>query len=384
MKLPIYLDYNATTPVDERVLARMLPYFNEHFGNASSKGHAFGWAAEEAVDQARAQVAALIGAEAREVTFTAGATEALNLALRGVAAAYARKGNHIVTVQTEHKAVLDTCKALERDGVQVTYLPVKTSGLLDLDALEAALTDETILVAVMWANNETGVLQPIPEIAERVRERGILFLTDTTQALGKVPVSAEYADLLVGSGHKLYGPKGVGFLYASKRQPRVRLVPQITGGGQEDGLRGGTLNTPGIVGLDAAIELAQTEQPDESARLQTLRDRFEHRLKEALGDITINGREAPRLPQTSNITFAGVKADQLILALRDLAVSTGSACSTGSNKPSHVLTAMGLSPDAARATIRFSLGRFTTAEEVDHAAEQVVQAVGALREPTVV
>ncbi len=327
---------------------------------------------------------ALIGAEAREVTFTAGATEALNLALRGVAAAYARKGNHIVTVQTEHKAVLDTCKALERDGVQVTYLPVKTSGLLDLDALEAALTDETILVAVMWANNETGVLQPIPEIAERVRERGILFLTDTTQALGKVPVSAEYADLLVGSGHKLYGPKGVGFLYASKRQPRVRLVPQITGGGQEDGLRGGTLNTPGIVGLGTAVELAQTEQPDESARLQTLRDRFEHRLKEALGDITINGREAPRLPQTSNITFAGVKADQLILALRDLAVSTGSACSTGSNKPSHVLTAMGLSPDAARATIRFSLGRFTTAEEVDHAAEQVVQAVGALREPTVV
>lgn len=384
MKLPIYLDYNATTPVDERVLARMLPYFTEHFGNTSSKGHAFGWAAEEAVDQARAQVAALIGAEAREITFTAGATEALNLALRGVAAAYARKGNHIITVQAEHKAVLDTCKALERDGVRVTYLPVQPSGLLDLDALEAALTDATILVAVMWANNETGVLQPIPEIAERVRERGVLFLTDTTQAIGKVPVSAEYADLLVGSGHKLYGPKGVGFLYASKRQPRVRLVPQTTGGGQEDGLRGGTLNTPGIVGLGAAMERAQNEQPDESARLQTLRDRFEDRLQEALDDLTINGREAPRLPQTSNITFAGVKADQLMLALRDLAVSTGSACSTGSNTPSHVLTAMGLSPDAARATIRFSLGRFTTDGEMAYAAEQVVQAVGALRASAVV
>lgn len=384
MKLPIYLDFNATTPVDELVVERMLPFFTSHFGNPSSKGHAFGWAASEGVDQAREQVAAMIGAAAREITFTSGSTEALNLAIRGVAAAYRRKGNHLVTLETEHKAVLDTCKALERDGSALTILPVQSSGLVDLHALEAALTEETILVAIMWANNETGVLQPMEEIAEIVRGRGVLLLSDTTQAIGKVPVSAAQVDLMVGSAHKVYGPKGVGFLYASKRQPRVRLVPLNTGGGQEDGIRGGTLNTPGIVGLGAALEEAQTAQPDEAARLEALRNRFEADLKEALGDIIINGAAAPRLPQTSNITFPGVPADKLMLALRDLAVSTGSACSSGSSKPSHVLTAMGVSLDDARSTIRFSLGRFTTAEEMAYATEQVIASVGNLRESEVV
>ncbi|NBC17035.1 MAG: aminotransferase class V-fold PLP-dependent enzyme [Bacteroidetes bacterium] len=379
MQLPIYLDNNATTPVDDRVLDRMLPFFREHYGNASSAGHPFGWTADEAVDQAREQVAESIGAAPREITFTSGATEALNLALKGVAEAYARKGQHVVTVQTEHKAVLDACQALERSGVEVTYLPVDADGRLDLDALEAALTDETILVAVMWANNETGVLQPIPEIYERVRDRGSLFLTDTTQALGKTPVSAEHADLLVGSAHKIYGPKGVGFLYHSKRRPRVRLVPQVDGGGQEDGLRGGTLNVPGIVGLGAAATLARDDQADDAERLEPLRDAFEARLVEALPDVQINGRPAPRLPNTANVTFRGAPADKLMLALRDLAVSTGSACSSDSNKPSHVLTAMGVPADDARSTIRFSLGRFTTAEQMEHAAAHVIDAVTSLR-----
>jgi cysteine desulfurase len=379
MQLPIYLDNNATTPVDERVLGRMLPFFREHFGNASSAGHPFGWTAEEAVDQAREQVADSIGAAPREITFTSGATEALNLALKGVAEAYARKGQHIVTVQTEHKAVLDACQALERRGVEVTVLPVGADGRLDLDALDAALTDETILVAVMWANNETGVLQPIPEIYERVRERGILFLTDATQALGKIPASVEDADLLVGSAHKIYGPKGVGFLYHSKRRPRVRLMPQVDGGGQEDGLRGGSLNVPGIVGLGAAAALAHDEQAAEAARLEPLRDAFEARLLEALPDVQINGRAAPRLPNTANVTFRDAPAEKLMLALRDLAVSTGSACASGSKRPSHVLTAMGVPVDDARSTIRFSLGRFTTTRQMGHAAEHVVDAVASLR-----
>ncbi len=384
MKLPIYLDNNATTPVDERVLGRMLPYFTEHYGNASSKGHAFGWTAEEAVERAREAAAGVLGAEPDEILFTSGATEAINLALKGVAAAYTRRGRHLVTVQTEHKAVLDACRALERDGFEVTYLPVRSDGLLDLDGLEAALTDATTLVAVMQANNETGVLQPIREIAERVRPRGALLMVDATQALGKTAVSAAHADLLVGSGHKVYGPKGVGFLYASRRAPRVRLVPQIDGGGQERGRRGGTLNVPGIVGLGAALELADAERPAESARLGTLRDRFEAALLDRLPDVQVNGRAALRLPQTSNVTFRGVRADRLMLGLRDLAVSTGSACSSDSVRPSHVLRAMGLSDEDARATIRFSLGRFTTAEEIDHAIGQVIAAVEHLREATVV
>lgn len=379
MKRPIYLDYNATTPVDERVLARMLPYFTEHYGNASSKAHPLGWAAEEAVDQAREQLAALIEAQPREIVFTGGATESINTAIKGIAGVYGRRGRHLITVQTEHKAVLGACQALERQGFEVTYLPVQPNGLLDLAALEAALTEDTILVSVMWANNETGVLQPIPEIARLMASHSALFMTDATQAIGKIPVSVAHADVLVGSGHKFYAPKGIGFLYASKRRPRVRFMPLIDGGSQEDGLRGGTLNVPGIVGIGTAAAIARDEQGEDAARLEPLRDRFERRLLDALADLHINGRGAPRLPQTSNITFRGVEAAKLMLALRDLAVSTGSACSTGSKKPSHVLQAMGLDEDDIYSSIRFSLGRFTTAEQIDHATEQVIAAVRALR-----
>lgn len=380
MNLPIYLDYNATTPVDERVLEAMVPYFTERYGNASSKGHPYGWTAEEAVAQARERVAALIGAEAREVVFTSGATESVNLALKGVAAAYARKGRHLVTVQTEHKATLDACRALEREGCRVTYLPVDEHGLVCPADVEAALTDETVLVSVMWANNETGVLQPIDEIAEVVRARGALFMTDATQAAGKIPVDVRHADLLALSAHKCYGPKGAGVLYLSRRRPRVRLLPLLDGGGQEGGLRGGTLNVPGIVGMGAAAALVMDEREAEAARLRGLRDRFEADVQAALPGVRINGAGAPRLPQTSNLTVPDVRANNLIAALRDLAISTGSACSSGSGKPSHVLKAMGLTDEAAQSTLRFSLGRFTTGEEIDHAVEQVVSAVRHLRE----
>lgn len=374
MRLPVYLDYNATTPVDPRVLERMLPYFTEQFGNASSKGHAYGWAAEEAVTQAREQVAALLGADPSEIVFTSGATEAVNAALKGVAEAYAAKGRHLVTVQTEHSAVLDTCRALERQGFTVTYLPVDSDGLVDLAALEAALTPETILVSVMWANNETGVLQPIPEIAEVVRSRGILFMTDATQAAGKVPINVAHVDLLACSGHKLYGPKGVGALYVRRRQPRVRLVPFMNGGGQERGLRGGTLNVPGIVGLGAAAALAQEALPREAERLRVLRDRLERGLLDAVPDAYINAHRTPRLPQTTSITFPGRRAADLMAAARDLALSTGSACASGSDRPSHVLQALGLPDDDARATLRLSLGRFTTDEEIDHAVARLAAA----------
>jgi len=380
MSLPIYLDHNATTPVDDRVLERMMPYFQEQFGNASSAGHAYGWTAEEAVDQAREQVAALIDADPNAITFTSGATEALNTALKGVADAYARKGQHIVTVETEHKAVLDTCSALEKKGVEVTRLPVDDEGRIKPDDMAEALREDTILVAVMWANNETGVLHPIPEIAETVREHGALFLTDATQALGKVPVSAEHADLMVGSGHKLYGPKGVGFLYASRRRPRVRLTPLIDGGGQEDGRRGGTYNVPAIVGLGAAAERAADEQEKDAERLRALRDRLEAAVLDAIDDARINSRGAERLPQTTNLTVPGVSAEDLTLAMREVACSTGSACASNSNRPSHVLKALGLSDDDARATVRLSLGRPTTREEVDRAIDVLVENVRDLKQ----
>ena len=379
MELPVYLDYNATTPVDERVVEAMLPYFSERFGNASSTTHSFGWAAEEAVEQAREQVASFLGAaDAGEVFFTSGATEAINTAIKGIAEAYGRKGRHIVTAQTEHKAVLDTCKALEHQDFNVTYLPVGESGRIDPDDVEAALTDETILAAIMWANNETGVLQPIPEIYERVRSRGVLFMTDATQAVGKVPVSASHADLMAFSGHKVYGPKGIGALYVSRRSPRVRLVPLIDGGGQENGRRGGTLNVPGIVGMGTALEHVR-KKTGEGNRLKKLRNHFEARLLDELPDLLVNSRKAPRLPQTTNISFRGLEANNLMTALRNLAVSSGSACTSGSNKPSHVLKAMGLSSEDARAALRFSLGRYTTKEEIDYAAEQVIEGVSRLR-----
>jgi cysteine desulfurase len=382
MQTPVYLDYNATTPVAEAALRRMQPYLRERFGNPSSGGHAFGWMAEEAVELAREEVAALLGVEERPaeaLTFTSGATEALNLAIKGVARAYQAKGRHVVTCRTEHKAVLGACRALEARGGDVTYLPVEENGRVDPARFAEALTGETVLAAVMLANNETGVLQPIEELAEIAREAGVLFLTDATQAVGKIPVEAERADLLVASAHKFYGPKGAGVLYSSRRRPRVRLEPLIHGGGQEGGLRGGTLNVPALAGMGAAAELAQEHRSEDAARLEALRDRFEKHLKAEIPDVRINGAGTERLPQTANVTFPGVRAETLESELRDLAVSTGSACSTGSKAPSHVLKAMGLTDAEARATLRFSLGRPTTEEEVQFAAERVTEAVGELR-----
>ena len=379
MARPLYLDHNATTPVDPRVLERMLPFFHEAYGNAASADHAYGWTAEEAVTQAREQVANLIGAPPETLTFTSGATEALNLALKGVAETYARKGNHVVTVATEHKAVLDTCRALRRQGVEVTVLPVDGDGRITPDAIADALRDDTILVAVMWANNETGVLHPIPEIAAVVREHGALFLTDATQAVGKIPVSVDHADLLVASGHKMYGPKGVGILYASQRSPRVRLSPLIDGGGQEDGLRGGTHNVPAIVGMGAAAEQAAAEQSDDAERLRGLRDHLESTLRDAVDGLRINGANAPRLPQTSSVTIPGVSAEDLTLAMRSVACSTGSACSSHDNTPSHVLKAHRLSDADARATLRLSLGRPTTEADLDEALPTIVESIQRLR-----
>ncbi|GIV58139.1 MAG: cysteine desulfurase IscS [Rhodothermaceae bacterium] len=379
MKLPVYLDYNATTPVDPVVLERMLPFFREHFGNPSSTGHAYGWAAEEAVTQAREQVAGLLGATPEEIVFTSGATEAINMAIKGVAEAYARKGRHVVTVQTEHAAVLGACRALERRGFRVTYLPVAPDGRVAPDDVAAALTEETILVAVMWANNETGVLQPVEALGEVVRAHGALFLCDATQAVGKVPVTVEHVDLLACSAHKFYGPKGVGALYVRQGRPPVRLAPLLDGGSQEGGRRAGTLNVPGIVGMGGAAARAWELLPEEAERLQGRRDRMEKALREALPEVVVNGAEAPRLPQTSSLTFRGVRAANLIARLRTLALSTGSACSSADPRPSHVLKAMGRSDEDAASTLRVSLGRFTTDEEVRYATDQLIEAVRDLR-----
>ncbi len=376
MRAPIYLDYNATTPVDDRVLDAMLPFFREHFGNASSE-HAYGWAADEAVVQARERTARLIGATPRTMVFTSGATEAISLAIRGTGAVYGGRRHRLVTVQTEHRAVLATCEAMEREGYETTYLPVDRNGLVDLGALEAAVNEETFLVSVMWANNETGVIQPIPEIAEVAHRHGALMMTDATQAAGKLPISVNHdgVDLLALSGHKVYGPKGVGALYVRQRGPRVKLQPQVTGGSQEDGLRGGTLNVPGIVGLGAAAQLARRLQDDEAERLAALRDRFEAGVLAAVPGTQVNGAGAPRLPNTTNLRFDGVRAAQLLPVMREVAASTGAACQAASDAPSHVLLAMGLSPDQARASVRFSLGRPTTAAEIAAAVEHVANAV---------
>ncbi|WP_022835938.1 cysteine desulfurase family protein [Salisaeta longa] len=365
----IYLDYNATTPVDPRVMARMQPYFTEHFGNASS-GHTMGWRASEAVTMAREQVGALMGAPPDTLTFTSGATEALNHALKGVMRAYRTKGRHLVTVATEHKAVLDTCKTLAREGVEVTTLPVARDGRLDPSVFADALRDDTVLAVVMWANNETGVLQDIPALAAAAHDRGVLFCTDATQALGKVPVDVDAVDLLAGSAHKLYGPKGVGVLYA---QPRLRFPALIDGGGQQDGHRGGTLNTPGIVGFGAAAALAREALDEEAQRLKALRDRLGAALVEALPGAFINGADAPRLPNTVSCTVPGLRADQIVRELRGVACATGSACSTADPRPSHVLTAMGHAPDEARATVRLSLGRPTTADAIDRAIDYLTE-----------
>jgi len=381
MAHPVYLDYNATTPVDPAVFDAMAPYFTEHFGNPSS-GHAYGWIADEAVTVAREQLAGLIGARPDALTFTSGATEAANLAIRGAAKAYRGKKDHVVTVATEHRAVLDPIKDLESEGYRVTVLGVQPDGRIDLDELRDVLTDTTLLVAVMWANNETGVIQPISEIAAIVRERGALFMTDATQAVGKIPVDVEHADLLICSAHKVYGPKGVGALYRSRRRPRVRLEPEITGGGQEDGLRSGTLNVPGIVGLGKAAEVAGERLAEDAERLAALRDRLETTLLDGIPDARVNGSTAHRLPNTTNLTFPGTHG-KLLSTLRGVAASVGSACRTKNTRPSHVLTALGLSDDDAFDVLRLSLGRFTTDDQIDRAADEIAAAVARLRTDSV-
>ncbi len=382
LKLPIYMDNHATTPVDPRVLEMMLPYFTDRFGNAASRNHSFGWQAEEAVEIARKQVADLIGASAKEIVFTSGATESDNLAIKGAALMYRDKGNHIVTVVTEHKAVIDTCKHLEKDGFDATYLPVRRDGLIDLDQLRAAITDRTVLVSVMAANNEVGVLQPIDEIGRITRERGVLFHTDAVQAAGKVPfdVNASKVDMVSLSAHKIYGPKGVGALYVRRRNPRVLLTPIIDGGGHERGMRSGTLNVPGIVGFGKAAAICREELATESARLTALRDRLNDGLHRNLDEIFVNGSMEHRLPGNLNVSFAYVEGESLLMGISDIAVSSGSACTSATLEPSYVLKALGTSDDLAHSSIRFGLGRFNTEEEVDFVVEKLSAVVKRLRE----
>ena len=382
MKLPIYMDYHATTPVDPRVIEAMLPYFTQHFGNAASRNHRYGWEAEEAVETARKQVADLIGANPKEVIFTSGATESNNLAIKGVAEMYREKGNHVITCVTEHKAVIDTCKKLEKQGARVTYLPVQKDGRISLDDLRAAITAKTILITIMTANNEIGVLQPIAEIGAIAKEKGILFHTDAVQAAGKVPFNVNDAkvDLLSISAHKMYGPKGVGALFVRRRNPRVLLAEQISGGGHERGMRSGTLNVPGIVGLGKAAEIARTEMAAESERLRMLRDRLNAGLHRNLDELYINGSMEHRLPHNLNVSFAYVEGESLLMGINDVAVSSGSACTSASLEPSYVLKALGAGDDLAHSSIRFGLGRWTTEEEVDYVVEKLTTVVRRLRE----
>jgi cysteine desulfurase len=382
MKLPIYMDYHATTPVDPRVLEAMMPYFTEKFGNPASRNHPFGWEAEEAVDKARKQVADLIGASPKEIIFTSGATESNNLAIKGVAEMYREKGNHVITCVTEHKAVIDTCKKLEKQGLRVTYLPVQKDGRISLDDLRAAITDKTILITIMAANNEIGVLQPIAEAGAIAKEKGILFHTDGVQAVGKVPfdVTALKVDLVSMTGHKIYGPKGVGALFVRRRNPRVLLAEQISGGGHERGMRSGTLNVTGIVGFGKAAELCRLEMVKDTERLSALRDRLSADLHENLDEIYINGSMEHRLPHNLNISFAYVEGESLLMGINDVAVSSGSACTSASLEPSYVLKALGAGDDLAHSSIRFGLGRWTTDEEVDYVVDKLTKVVRRLRE----
>ena len=382
IKLPIYLDNHATTPVDPRVLEEMLPYFTDKFGNAASRNHAFGWAAEEAVELARERIAKLIGATPKEIVFTSGATESDNLAIKGVAEMYREKGNHIITAVTEHKAVLDTCKRLEKYGYRVTYLPVQKDGLVNLDDLKAAIDDKTILVTIMAANNEIGVLQPIEEIGKICRDRGVLFHTDAVQAVGKVPldVNKQNIDMASISGHKIYGPKGVGALYVRRRNPRVQLSPIIDGGGHERGMRSGTLNVPGIVGLGKACAIASEEMPQESCHLAGLRNRLKDKIMSRLDEVYVNGSMEHRLPGNLNISFAYVEGESLLMGINDIAVSSGSACTSATLEPSYVLKALGTGDELAHSSIRFGIGRFNTEAEIDYVADRVCETVERLRQ----
>lgn len=382
MTNPIYLDYQATTPVDKRVLDAMLPYFTDAFGNAASRSHAFGWKAEEAVDLSREQIASLISATAKEVVFTSGSTEAINLAMKGVGDMYGAKGKHMITSLAEHKAVLDTAKHLEKEGFEVTYLTPDATGKVTAEQVAEAIREDTILVSLMWANNEVGTINPIREIGAVCRERGVLFFTDATQAVGKIPVDvdADNIDMLCLSGHKVYGPKGVGCLYVRRRKPRVRLVAQMDGGGHERGMRSGTLNVPGIVGLGAACAVAEQDLEKDIAHANALRERFESKIFAALDYVEINGDKDARLPGCSNLSFAYVEGESLIMGFKDLAVSSGSACTSASLEPSHVLQCMGVGDELAHSSIRFGFGRLTTEEDIDFAANQVIEAVKKLRE----
>ena len=382
LKLPIYLDNNATTPMDPRVLEAMLPYFTENFGNAASRNHSFGWVAEEAVDYAREQVAKLINADPKEIIFTSGATEADNLAIKGVYEMYATKGNHIITCTTEHKAVLDTCKHIEKTGGEVTYLAVKPDGLIDLNELEKAITHKTVLISIMYGNNETGVIQPIREISKIARKHGVLLFTDATQAVGKIPVdvNADGIDLMAFSAHKMYGPKGVGALYVRRKNPRVKVTSQMDGGGHERGMRSGTLNVPAIVGFGKACELCMNEMATESVRLSAMRDRLEHSLLE-LEETYVNGTPEHRLPHVANISFKYVEGEGLMMGFnKNIALSSGSACTSASLEPSYVLKALGLGDDLAHSSLRFGLGRFTTDEQIDFTINAVKNTVLKLRE----
>jgi cysteine desulfurase len=382
VKLPIYFDNHATTPVDPRVLDAMLPYFGDKFGNAASRNHSFGWAGEEAVENARGQVASLIGATPKEIIFTSGATESDNLMIKGVAEMYREKGNHIITQAIEHKAVLDTCKRLEKYGYEVTYLPVRRDGRVDPEDVRKAITPKTILITIMYANNEIGVVNPIQEIGKIAKEHGIIFAVDGVQAVGKIPVDVQKdnIDLLAISGHKIYGPKGVGALYVRRRNPRVQLSAVIDGGGHERGMRSGTLNVPGIVGLGKACEVAQQETAAESARLLALRERLRKGLEAKLDEVFINGSMEHRLPNNLNMSFAYVEGESLLMGINDIAVSSGSACTSATLEPSYVLKALGVGEDLAHTSIRFGLGRFNTEEEVDYVIDKMVRVVSKLRE----
>ena len=381
LQLPIYLDNNSTTPMDPRVLEAMLPYFSQNFGNAASRNHSFGWKAEEAVDYAREQIANLINAEPKEIIITSGATESNNLAIKGVFEMYAEKGNHIITIETEHKAVLDTCKHIEKLGAEITYLKTDGQGLITVKQLEDAIKPNTILVSIMYANNEIGVIQPIKEITTLLKSKGILFHTDATQAVGKIPldVIANGIDLLSFTAHKMYGPKGVGALYVRRKNPRVKVTAQMDGGGHERGMRSGTLNVPGIVGMGKACEICQQDMAKDTERLMKMRDRLENELL-VLEESYINGNKEHRLPHVTNMSFKYVEGEGLIMGVKDIALSSGSACTSASLEPSYVLKALGLDDELAHSSLRFGLSRFTTDEEIDFAINHVKEAVLKLRE----
>jgi len=382
VKLPIYLDNHATTPADPRVVDAMLPYFTEKFGNAASRNHEFGWKAEEAVENARAQIARLINATPKEIVFTSGATESTNLAIKGVAEMYREKGKHIITQVTEHKATLDTCKRLEKYGYEVTYLPVEKDGRINLDDLRRAITPQTILISIMYANNEIGAVQPIAEIGKIAKEKGVFFHVDAVQAVGKIPVDVQKdgIDLMSISAHKIYGPKGVGALYVRRKNPRVQLSAIIDGGGHERGMRSGTLNVTGIIGLGKACEICQNEMAAESAKLFKMRERLRESIMSRLDETFINGSMEHRLPHNINISFAYVEGESLLMGINDIAVSSGSACTSATLEPSYVLKALGVGEDLAHTSIRFGVGRFNTDEEIDYVADRVVETVTRLRE----